>query len=97
MAPPNRSKPVSGPWFVKAPYCKGTVRYPDGKTGTIAVVKAGIPADAPWSILAFAEGNPDFPCDPTLDQLYDANRFEAYRELGEFCVDSAIANLGVRP
>ncbi len=96
MAPPGQ-KPASGPWFVKAPFCKGTIHYPDGETGTIAVVKAGVPANAPWSVLAFANENPDFPCDPTLDQLYDADRFDAYRELGEFCVEQAVAKLGVRP
>jgi len=96
MAPP-RPKPKSGPWFVPEPFCKGTITYPDGQTGTIAFVKAGVPANAPWSVLAFANENPEFPCDPTLDQLYDADRFDAYRELGEFCVDLAIAKLGVRP
>jgi hypothetical protein len=94
---PQGPRPTSGPWYVQVPFCKGTINYPDGQTGTIAFVKAGVPANAPWSVLAFANDNPEFPCDPTLDQLYDADRFDAYRELGEFCVDRAIEELGVRP
>ena len=87
---PTAAKPASGPWYVKAPYCRGTITYPDGQVGTLVVVKAGVPTNAPWSVTSFADQNPKFPCDPTLDQLYDADRFDAYRELGEFCVDEAI-------
>ncbi|MGD0881029.1 MAG: hypothetical protein ABSB09_05630 [Acidimicrobiales bacterium] len=90
---PTTSRPASGPWFVKAPFCKGTITYPDNQTATLIVIKAGIPTDAPWSVVSFADQNSSFPCDPTLDQLYDADRFDAYRELGEFCADKAITTI----
>jgi hypothetical protein len=80
--------------YVKQPFCKGTIHYPDGETGELVLVKAGVPLDAPWSIRAYALQHPKFPCDPTLDQLFDAERFEAYRELGEFSVDRAMAQEG---
>jgi hypothetical protein len=76
--------------FVKQPYCQGTIHYPDGTVGTLVVVKAGIPQNAPLEILAFASQNPKFPCDPTLDQLYDADRFDAYRNLGKISMDAAL-------
>src|SRR5450756_1134459 len=91
---PTAAQPASGPWYVKAPYCRGTITYPDNQVGTLIVVKAGVPTNAPWSVTSFADQNSKFPCDPTLDQLYDADRFDAYRELGEFCVDEAIRTFG---
>ena len=94
---PSGSPPPSGPWFVRQPYCKGTIRYPDNTTGTLVVVKTGIPKEAPWSVLAYAQSHAKFPCDPTLDQLYDADRFDAYRELGEFSMDAAFGAFGTHP
>jgi hypothetical protein len=53
-----------------------------------------VPRNAPWSVRSFQAAHPQFPCDPTLDQLYDAERFDAYRELGAFSVEQAIARWG---
>jgi hypothetical protein len=87
---PQPAKGGRPPQFVKAPFCVGKIRYADGTTGTLIHVKAGVPTNAPLSIQAFAQQHPNFPCDSTLDQLYDADRFDAYRELGAFCVDQAV-------
>ena len=70
--------------------------YADGETGSIVVVKAGVPENAPWSIRSFHSQNPKFPSDPTLDQLYDADRFDAYRALGAFSVEQAISKFGMQ-
>jgi hypothetical protein len=95
MAPAPAAEGSSGPRYVKAPYSKGTITYADGKKGSIVLVKAGVPEDAPWDIRSYLAQHPEFPCDPTLDQLYDGDRFDAYRALGEFSVDAAIAAHGV--
>jgi hypothetical protein len=89
MVPEAPRSDGSSPQYVKYPFCRGTIRYPDGKKGTLIFVKAGVPRNAPWSITSFARKNPKFPCDPTIDQLYDADRFDAYRELGRFSVEEA--------
>ena len=89
MVPEAPRSDGSTPQYVKYPFCRGTIRYPDGKEGTLIFVKASVPRNAPWSITSFAQQNPKFPCDPTIDQLYDAERFDAYRELGRFSVDEA--------
>jgi hypothetical protein len=92
MAP---EKGHEGPQYVKSPFSKGTITYADGTKGSIVIVKAGVPENAPWSIRSFHLQNPKFPCDPTLDQLYDAERFDAYRELGSFSMAQAVDALGV--
>lgn len=76
--------------FVDQPFCVGRITYADGQTGTLIHVKAGVPTDAPLSVQSFALQHQNFPCDSTLDQLYDADRFDAYRELGAFSVEQAV-------
>jgi len=75
--------------FVIRPFCKGTVTYDNGFETTIVVVKAGVPKNAPWNILAFHEANKRFPCDPTTNQLFTAARFDAYVALGRFSMEAA--------
>lgn len=91
---PSPTSPTTGPRYVRSPFSRGTIKYPDQTEGTIIVVKAGVPRNAPWSVRSFLAAHPTFPCDPTLDQLYDAERFDAYRELGAFSVEQAIARWG---
>ena len=45
--------------------------------------------EAPWDVLAYAQEHSTYPCDSTLEQLYDAAEFEAYHELGEAAVLAA--------
>jgi hypothetical protein len=81
------------PAVVNQTYCEGQIMYPDGP-GRLVVVKAGVPANAPFDIADFHKSNPVFPCDSTADQLYDADRFDAYRELGYLCADQAVQACG---
>ena len=57
--------------------------------GDIWVCKLGWWSGAPWDVLAYAKDHPTYPCDSTLEQLYDAAEFEAYHELGEATVLAA--------
>ena len=76
--------------FVVRPFCQGTVTYLDsGFETTLVVVKAGVPKNAPWNILAFQDANKRFPCDPTANQLFTAARFDAYVALGRFSMEAA--------
>jgi hypothetical protein len=82
--------PPHAPWVTKA-FCVGTIHYP-GRTepGKLVYVKAGVPADASWDLKNFSQEHPHFPTDPTLDQLYDAERLGAYRALGELVTQKAL-------
>jgi len=84
-----RLKPV-----VKRTFSIGTVFYDENNPtdiGRIVVIKCGVPADAPEDVMNFYESDTkSFPCDSTLDQLYTADRFDAYRSLGAFAADQAL-------
>ena len=88
--PAAAGRPVQ---FVEKPYCVGRITYADKTTGTLIHVKAGVPTNAPLNVQSYALEHQNFPCDSTLDQLYDADRFDAYRELGAFSVNLAVNGL----
>ena len=70
---------VRHPWvsgtFTRPPYCLPA-------EGRIWVCKLGWWDGAPWDVLAYAKGHSTFPCDGTLQQLYDVAEFDAYHQLG---------------
>jgi hypothetical protein len=82
------------PGQVVHPWAYGTFSRAPGRpglpeNGDIWVCKLGWWTGAPWDVLAYAADHPVYPCDSTLDQLYDAAEFEAYHELGEAAVQAA--------
>jgi hypothetical protein len=40
-------------------------------------------------VVAYARSHPTYPCEPTLQQLYDSSEFEAYHKLGASTVELA--------
>jgi hypothetical protein len=62
--------------------------------GDIWICKLGWWTGAPWDVLAYARNHPTYPCDSTLQQLYDANEFSAYQELGAATVLDAAGRFG---
>jgi hypothetical protein len=82
------------PGQVARPFAYGTFTRPADphglpEQGDIWVCKLGWWSEAPWDVIAYAKDHPAYPCDSTLEQLYDAAEFEAYRELGEATVPLA--------
>jgi hypothetical protein len=82
------------PGQVVRPFAYGTfTRSADAhklpEQGDIWVCKLGWWSEAPWDVVAYAKDHPAYPCDSTLEQLYDAAEFEAYRELGQATVPLA--------
>ena len=76
------------PGEVSRPWAFGTFRRLDtGSAGQLWVCKLGWWQGVPWDIEAYAKTHPSYPCEPTLQQLYDGSEFEAYRELGACAVD----------
>ena len=57
--------------------------------GEIWICKLGWWDKAPWDVRAYAAGHSGYPCDSTLQQLYDGAEFEAYHELGAAAVIAA--------
>ena len=82
------------PGQVVRPWAYGTFTRTPGRPGVpyegdIWVCKLGWWTEAPWDVLAYAQDHSTYPCDSTLDQLYDAAEFEAYHQLGEAAVRAA--------
>jgi hypothetical protein len=77
---------------VKRTFATGTIHYGDtaAEWGRLVVIKAGVPEDAPDDVMNFYQANAAFPSDSTLDQLYTAQRVDAYRSLGAFAADQAL-------
>jgi hypothetical protein len=86
---PRRAQ--AGPGQVVRPWAHGRFRRPQPvpglpDEGDIWVCKLGWWTGAPWDVLAYARQHPTYPCDSTLEQLYDATEFEAYHQLGAAAV-----------
>jgi hypothetical protein len=87
LNPATMSKPGLDPGQVVRPWAYGTFIRTDPephkpRRGQIWVCKLGWWEGAPWDVLAYARRHPTFPCDSTVEQLYDAMEFEAYHQLG---------------
>jgi hypothetical protein len=87
LNPATMSKPGLDPGQVTHPWAYGTFTRMDPephqpRQGRIWVCKLGWWEGAPWDVLAYAKSHPTFPCDSTVEQLYDAKEFEAYHQLG---------------
>ncbi len=78
--------------FVRRTHVVCPIRYHDGTVGTLVLIKAGVPEDAPVDVLQAHRRWKSFPCDPTSNQLYTAQRFDAYRSLGHFSTARAFAD-----
>jgi len=97
IAPKDMAPDPASPTYVRSTFCHGTITYPPDRPGgaptqgTLVVIKAGVPEDAPAAIESFHAAHPSFPCDPTLNQLYNAERFDAYHALGGFAAEQAFA------
>jgi hypothetical protein len=63
----------------------GTIHYPNSDVvGVLVYARPAVFNESPWDVQAFQEKHRAFPNDPTRDQLYTNERFDAYRRLGCF-------------
>jgi hypothetical protein len=74
----------------KADMATGRISFPDGSEGTLIYVRNTITPKAPWDAQAYHKADPRFPHNPTIDQLYTDQKFEAYRVLGQRAGEEAV-------
>lgn len=67
---------------VKATHATGEIHYRDGSTGTLTVIKLGIAERTPPELREYRRTDRPFPYHSTINQVYRAERFDAYRALG---------------
>jgi hypothetical protein len=71
----------------------GVGPHQDKREGYLVYLKPTLTGDESAELQGYAALNPDFPHNPTMDQLYDEDRFESYRQLGEHIGERLCAEL----
>jgi hypothetical protein len=97
--PWRRARPIGtrGGVLMSRPFAWGTFTYrPDAsgaeRTGQICYIQTGVSRQAPWQVRTHWESDPRFPNDSTIDQNFDHAQFEAYRALGFWAAERALAD-----
>ncbi len=65
----------------------------DEHEGTLVFCKTAVTTAAPWDVQAFKEKDKLFPNDSIFDQLFNDEKFEAYRALGARTTERALTSL----
>jgi hypothetical protein len=81
--------------FAKRDVVTAKIAYRDGPEGRLVYVRNAMTESAPWDVRAHHEEDPRFPNNPTIDQLYTDQKFEAYRVLGSRAAVRAVEAMGV--
>jgi hypothetical protein len=63
------------------------IHYPDGAIGLLLYMKLSVTGNESELIRRYRTIHPDFPHQSTLDQFFDEEQFEAYRQLGVHVAD----------
>ena len=58
--------------------------------GLLVILKPTLGSGLPLDLLAYAESNPEFPQQTTMDQFFDESQWEAYRALGQVIVQQTL-------
>ncbi len=64
--------------------------------GTLVFCKTAVTDEAPWDVRAFQTKDKLFPNDSIFDQLFNDEKFEAYRALGAYTAEAALGSLNER-
>jgi len=74
--------------LAKHGFAIGTIYYADDardtgpREGTLVYIKSTLIKGLPADVYGYKSANPNFPDQSTVDQFFDEEQFEAYRELG---------------
>ncbi len=85
----------------KSAYAVADITYADDSPAKLIYLTTALCQGLRLRLLGYKGANPDFPDQPTADQFFDEEQFEAYRELGYFIASAAAreiaAQLGLPP
>ena len=74
-------RPVPATGYSKCHFHLCRIHYPEG-IGLLLYIKLSVTGNESELIKRYRINNPDFPHQSTLDQFFDQEQFEAYRQLG---------------
>ena len=70
----------------------GDLHYGDGETGKLLYIKLSVTGEEPEYVRAYRSENPLFPHEPTSNQFFTEDQFEAYRALGSYACRKVFEN-----
>lgn len=73
----------AGVRFAKSPYIVVELRYPTGKRSVLIYLKSVMIKELEFATKGYKASNEDFPHQSTVDQFFDPDQFDAYRDLGK--------------
>jgi hypothetical protein len=82
--------------IAESPFVVADIRYHDNTRGVLVYIKATMVKGLEFATEGYRASNPDFPHQSTVDQFFDPEQFEAYRDLGRKSCNLAIKRLGLR-
>jgi Patatin-like phospholipase len=86
----------AGVAFSKSAYFTAKINYPGTEAaGILVYVKARMIPDLGFIVRGFRAKNSNFPNEPTLNQFFEPEQFEAYRALGFVSMTSALGALSL--
>jgi hypothetical protein len=74
-------RPDPGTGYGRCHFHLCRIHYPEG-IGLLLYIKLSVTGNEPELIRRYRTNNPEFPHQTTLDQFFDQEQFEAYRQLG---------------
>jgi hypothetical protein len=86
----------SGVRIAASPFIVGEISYADGTTGVIIYIKSTMMTGLEFATDGYSASNPEFPHQSTIDQFFDPDQFEAYRDLGRKSCAAAIDKLDLQ-
>jgi hypothetical protein len=94
----DRTAAARGGVLLTSPYVWGTYTFRDsGREGRICYIQTAVTSEAPWQVRSYWETDQRFPNDSTVNQNFDHEQFEAYRALGYWAAQQALANAPTSP
>lgn len=90
---PSQQARSGDPAFSKRHWAFGRIHYPEGPPACLIYVKSSVTCDIPVDIRQYKDTHPAFPHEPTADQWFDEDQFEAYRHLGQIVAEQLFDSL----
>jgi hypothetical protein len=90
----TRIKPYGSSGYCRMPFAVGSITYTDGTMGALVLFKPAVTRNS-WEVVAdYDASNRYFPHEPTTNQWFDEEQFEAYRLIGMEAVHAFVDALG---
>ncbi len=83
----SRERDVLGHYCALGQIEYGCVDGKAAKPGMLLYIKPAFYGDEPSDVYNYAQMNPDFPHESTVDQFFDEPQFESYRMLGSYIMN----------